>query len=430
LVLFDNSGRKRLLHVKHKMACMLFPGMQHGAGKLHIDKRNETLLPWLKKSFSIQGELELMQRKLRYAVIGIAAGVFGMHQKALIPLRGEELELVAGSDVNVERGQQRADELHCAFYKDHRQMLAEEKPDVAVILAPHTFHTAIAIDCLSNGTHVLVEKPMALHVQDADKMIEAAAHYQRLLGVVFQHRFRPEVRAVRQLLDDGRLGSIQRVVLTAVWPRPTAYFKSAPWRGTWKGEGGGVLMNQGSHNLDLLCYLFGLPQRVSAWTRHLLHDIETEDTVQAMLEWSNGALGSVHISTAEVAEPERIEIVGSGGKIVFNRGNLDVKLLDEDFRQFAATAEAPFAPAPAFRPLSIELDEEPGDHRAVYHSFNEAIHQGRTGGFNTDGTQGRMELELANAMIYSSFTKSTVELPLDRERYVALLEDLREQKYS
>lgn len=176
-----------------------------------------------------------MPQKLRYAVIGIAAGVFGMHRRALEQLGSE---LVAGSDVAVERGKQRAEEPGCAFYADHRQLLDEVRPDVAVVLAPHTFDTSIAFDCLSSGVHVLVEKPMAVHVQQADEMIAAAARYQSLQGVVFQHRFRPELRAARQLLQDGKLGAIQRVGLTAVWPRPISYFASASWRATWRGEGG------------------------------------------------------------------------------------------------------------------------------------------------------------------------------------------------
>jgi predicted dehydrogenase len=262
---------------------------------------------------------ESQQSRLRHVIIGVAAGVFGGHRPALaLPT----VDLVAVSDINTEVGTQRASELQCAFYKDYRQMLRETRPGVAVILTPHFLHPAIAIDCLQAGCHVLVEKPIALQVADADAMIEEANRSQRLLGLIFQHRFRPEIRAAKKLLQEGLLGDIQRVELSAVWTRPDSYYKLASWRGTWAGEGGGILINQASHNLDLLCHLMGLPARLYAWTRRLLHQIETEDTAQAILEWPNGALGSLHISSAEADIPERLKILGTRGYLELAHGQI------------------------------------------------------------------------------------------------------------
>ena len=200
---------------------------------------------------------------LRHVVIGVGAGIFASHHKALTS-NGAEWEAV--SDVNVELGQQRAAELGCPFYTDHRTMLAETRPDVAVVITPHPFHAPIAIDCLQSGCHVLVEKPMSVHVAEADAMIEAAERADRLLAVNFQMRLRPEVRMARRMIEEGRLGMIQHVNMTMSWTRAASYFKLSSWRGTWTGEGGGVLMNQSPHNLDLLCHLIGLPKRVVAWT--------------------------------------------------------------------------------------------------------------------------------------------------------------------
>ncbi len=275
-------------------------------------------------------EMEAKQARLRYAIIGAGAGVFNMHRAALqLP----EIDLVALSDINPTIGQQRAVELDCAFYSDHHQLLTEIQPDVAVIMAPHPLHARLAIDSLEAGCHVLVEKPMAIQVAEADAMIETAQQQQRLLGVVYQQRFRPEIRQAHDMLHAGRLGHIQHIAMSAVWTRTASYYKSAGWRGTWIGEGGGVLMNQAPHQLDLLCHLVGLPTRVFGWTRTSLHAIETEDTVQATLEWPDGALGSLHISTAEADQAEYMKIVGTQGQLELRNGHLTCQLLETDLRR-------------------------------------------------------------------------------------------------
>jgi predicted dehydrogenase len=267
-----------------------------------------------------------------------------------------------------------------------------------------------------------VEKPMAIQVAEADAMIEAAAQAERLLAVNFQQRHRPEVQAARRLIQQGHLGEIQHVDLAVMWTRTAVYYGLNAWRGTWAGEGGGVLMNQAPHDLDLLCYLMGGPARVVAWTRTLLHQIETEDTVQAMLEWPNGALGSLHASTAQAGPPQRIEIVGTGGTLRIERGELVFHQFDTDLREHVAQSPQPFS-APTLHPVPVELEPGAGDHVSVYRNLHQAILHGAP--LSADGAEGRMSLELANAMIYSSHTRDEVELPLDRQRYAALLDELR-----
>ncbi len=358
-------------------------------------------------------------RQLRYAVIGVGASVFSMHRQALaLP----SIQVVAVSDIVSTGGEQRASELHCAFHADHKRLLAEVHPDVAVVMTPHPFHASIAIDCLAAGSNVLVEKPMAVQVAEADAMLAASTEHQRLLGVIFQQRFRPQVRAARTLIQSGQLGRIQHIDMTAVWTRTARYYRSASWRGTWSGEGGGVLMNQAPHQLDMLCHLVGLPARVFAWTRRLLHSIETEDTVQAALEWPDGALGSLHISTAEADRAEYLKIVGTRGQLELEEGKITLRKLDADLVDFIATSPKAMD-APKMLDLEVELEPGKGDHAAVYQAFNAALLQGIP--FTSAGPEGRMSLELANALIYSNYTHQPVELPLDRKKYAALLEELR-----
>jgi predicted dehydrogenase len=368
-----------------------------------------------------------MSKPLKHVIVGVGAGVLGMHRPAL---ELEAVHVVGVSDINAEAGRARAEAFACPFFADYTAMLRETAPDVAVVLTPHPFHAAVAAACLEAGAHVLVEKPMAVEVGEADAMIQAAQRSGRLLAVNFQHRFRPEVRAARRLIEEGRLGKLQHVDMAVSWPRTASYFKAASWRGTWVGEGGGVLMNQAPHNLDLLCYLLGLPERVVAWTRTTLHAIETEDTVQAMLEWGpsevgtgvGGALGSLHISTAEAGRPERLEIVGTGGTLEIAQGRLTLNRCETDFRSFMLESENPFG-TPTFEVEAVALEAGAGDHAAVYRNLHEAILAGAP--LVCDGVEGRKSLELANAMILSSHTRRELTLPIDRPAYAALLADLK-----
>jgi predicted dehydrogenase len=358
--------------------------------------------------------------QLRHVVIGVGAGIFKSHRAGLaLP----PVQLVGVSDINEKVGRQRANELDVPFYVDYRRMLAETRPEVAIILTPPPLHAEIAIACLQAGCHVLLEKPIAIRIEDADAMVAAARAHGRLLGVMFQHRYRPEVRAARRLIQQGQLGSIERVEMSAVWTRPASYFQQAAWRGTWSGEGGGVLINQAQHNLDVLCFLFGLPRRVSAWTRNQLHRIEAEDTAQAMLEWSDGALGSFHVSTAEADIKERIKVVGTGGMLEMVQGRLSVHAFDMDVREYVATCPDPYA-ALGRSPVEVEIEEGKGNHLAVYQGFYDVLLNGGT--FVSDGEQGSMALELANAMVYASYMQHEVELPLDRQGYSALLARLQQ----
>lgn len=360
-----------------------------------------------------------MSRRLRYAVVGVGANVYGMHRPALL---GDTAEVVGVTDLNGSVSRERAAELGCNAYPDLTTMLRDAQPEVVAVLTPHPLHAPLAIACLRAGAHVLVEKPLAVHAGEADEMVQAAAETGRILAVNFQQRLRPEVIKAAQLVRSGALGRVQHLDLAVAWPRTAAYYRLGSWRATWAGEGGGVLLNQAPHDLDLICHLLGLPARVVAWTRTAFHAIETEDTVQAMLEWAGGTLGSVHISTAEGGRPARLELLGTRGLLRVGAGTLTFERFGEDVTDFLADNPEPFA-SPVLEGVPLALPPGAGDHEAVYRDLYRAVTEGTP--VSADGAAGRMSLELANAMILSSYTRETVELPLDRERYAALLNDLR-----
>ena len=253
-------------------------------------------------------------------------------------------------------------------------------------------------------------------------MSAAAEANEKHLAVSFQQRFRPEIRVARELLQSGKLGRLLHVDMFINWFRTRAYFQSARWRATWSGEGGGVLVNQGIHDLDVLCYLFDSPKRLTAWTRTHLHDIEVEDTVQAMLEWES-FLGSFHTSTAEAGRKDSLDIVGTKGTLRVTPGGLIGNVFDVPLERFITESKSAWE-QPTMKPLEQSLPEGKGDHVSIYKHFHDALLNDEP--LLISGQEARKSLELANAMIYSSYTKETVELPLDSQRYGELLEGLKQ----
>lgn len=215
------------------------------------------------------------QKPLRYALIGVGANVYGMHYPGL---KLDTAEIAAVCDIDVDAAQRVSEEWECPWYADYREMIDKEKPDVVVVMVPHTLHAEMSIYAMRAGAHVLCEKPMAIHVQEADEMIRVAEETGKVLAINFQQRLRPEVLAAHKLIQEGRLGQIQHVDIKITWTRTAKYYSMSTWRGTWDGEGGGLLMNQAPHDLDMLCYLAGMPSQVYAWTPTIAHSIETEVT--------------------------------------------------------------------------------------------------------------------------------------------------------
>ena len=363
-------------------------------------------------------EQSTSDQPIRTVFVGNGAFIYSLHERAADPAH---FQLVGMADINPEASA-RAAAHHVPFFTDHRTLIAETQPELVVVMTPHTSHPAIAIDAMEAGAHVLVEKPMAIEVAAADAMIDASRRCKRLLAVNFQQRTRPEVRAAYDLLQSGALGEFQYANMVVVWPRSHKYFRMSNWCGTWNGEGGGVLLNQSPHNLDLICHLLGLPKRVVAWARTTLHPIETEDTVQAMFEWPNGAIGSLHASTAEAGQPERVEILGTAVRLEIVQGDVRFERFDQDLREFFPTTEEIYS-GPGQQQVAVQLPSSTGSHNDIYANVYAAIRNGAP--LVADGESARMSLEVANAITLSSHTAMPVDFPIHRPQYAALLEELQ-----
>jgi predicted dehydrogenase len=352
----------------------------------------------------------------RLAVVGAGANIWPFHERAV---QAAGFTLAAVYDVAVERARPVGERLGCPVAGSLSELLAVDC-DAVTVLAPHRQHYELVKDALAAGRHVLVEKPVAVTVEEARDLGTAAAGAGRLLGVCLQQRTRTELVRARQLVRDGAIGEVQRADLLGIWPRRTGYFGTAPWRGTWAGEGGGILINQGQHDLDALCFVAGQPSAVFAATRTAVHPTETEDTAAALLEWPNGALGSVHLSSAELDEPQRIEVTGTAGRLCVRPGRLEMWRNDADFREFARAPGDPYTPMGATAEPAFAGSG--GRHEEIYINFRDALAEGAP--LVADAASATGTLELAAAILIAAHAGTRTTLPLPAGAHTDLLAEL------
>jgi UDP-N-acetyl-2-amino-2-deoxyglucuronate dehydrogenase len=355
-----------------------------------------------------------------FAVVGIK-GVGGTHIDAVRAL--PNARLVAVVDVDEAAAKEAAAKHDCRAFTDHEAMLALPEIDVVNIATPHPFHPPIAIAALQAGKHVIVEKPMAVTTREADTMVAAARAAGRWLGVNYQARTSIRNQTIRHLVRD-ELGDLYRISSFSGGVRTQAYYNSAAWRGTWKGEGGGVLLNQAPHDLDLFLWFCGIPRQVRAWTTTQIHNIEVEDMADAILSYDNGAVGHLHANTLDVPSCERLEFFGRRAALVADAAGLRRSRLAQPLDEFIRTSPEMWGRLESsWEPVALPEQTGPRGHTGIAADMIAAIEANRPP--IAPGEEGVASVELANAMILSSKRGKTVDLPLDRDEYDELLAELR-----
>jgi predicted dehydrogenase len=309
-------------------------------------------------------------------------------------------------------------------FADGEELLRSGLVDAVVIATPHYQHTTLGIAALARGLHVMVEKPISAHKADAERLLAAHRQNPRLVFAgMFQLRAEPRYLKMQKLLRSGELGELVRMnwIMTD-WFRTEAYYASGGWRATWKGEGGGVLLNQCLHNLDALQWLLGMPARVRGFCQlGRFHRIEVEDNVSAYLEFPNGATGVFVSSTGEAPGTNRFEVVGTRGKLLLEGDRLRFTRNETDMLEFSKTAQMGFA-KPEVWQVEIPFENAANSHAVLMQNFVNAILEGEP--LIAPGEEGIHSVELANAMLYSSLVGQTVELPLDGAAYEKRLNQL------
>jgi predicted dehydrogenase len=346
-------------------------------------------------------------KEVRVAVIGV--GIMGSsHAQRFEKGEIEGATLAAICDIDPAVRAKWSDRVPVFASAD--DLIAAKAVDAVVIATPHYFHTTIGIAALRAGLHVLVEKPISVHKADCERLIAAHRGRKQVFSAMFQQRTEPHYQRLRNLIQRGELGEFLRFnwIITN-WFRSEAYYASGGWRATWRGEGGGVLMNQCPHNLDMLQWLVGMPKRVRAFCRFgRYHDIEVEDDVTAYMEFPNGATGLFITTTGEAPGTNRLEIVGTRGKLVAEHGRLSFTRNEIPCDEFCRTTPELFGKPPVWN-VDIPVSGEGGGHRAILQNFIDAIREGQP--LIAPAREGQKSVELANAMLLSTWTDRTVELP-------------------
>ncbi len=309
------------------------------------------------------------------------------------------------------------------FFQDEDAFFSEADMDAVIIATPHYSHPELAIKAFSKGIHVLLEKPAGVFTKNVNEMNAAAALSGKTFAMMYNQRTNPIFQKLRSLIQSGELGEIKRTnwIITD-WYRPQSYYDSSQWRATWSGEGGGVLLNQAPHQLDLLQWTTGLRLKSVHGFCHYgkYHNIEVEDDVTAYFEYDNGATGVFISSTGEAPGTNRFEVAGDRGKIVIENNELTFYRLTQSEREFNASYKGGFGQPESWK-IDIPIKGEYQGHIGIIQNWIDAISKGTP--LLTPGEEGIKVVEMVNAIYLSSWLNRTVECPIDPDEYLRLLQE-------
>ncbi len=309
-----------------------------------------------------------------------------------------------------------------ACFGEAGELIDSGLAEAVIVALPTHLHASIGIHALAAGLHLMMEKPLARHKAEGERMLAAISRNGQIFALMMNQRTHPCYVRIKQWIDAGNLGDLQRVSWTMTnWFRPEIYFQSSSWRATWRGEGGGVLMNQCPHNLDVLQWLIGMPSRVRAHCSFgKYHDIEVEDEVTAFFVFPNGATGQFVASTGESPGTNRLEIVGDLGTVITDGNEVRMIRNRDAVSAFSQSTDEMFG-SPETTEELFAPSEAVNQHAVILDNFVKAA-RGEAE-LIAPATEGLKSLELAGAMIHSTWTGDAVDLPLDGSIYETMLEE-------
>ncbi len=367
--------------------------------------------------------------KLRLGIIGMG-NMGGGHLHSILKGECPRIEVTAFADIDAQKLQRAVDKLPSAKgFSTAEEMLDSGLADAALIAVPHYDHPKLAIECFKRGIHVMTEKPAGVYTRQVREMNEAAEKSGVKFAIMFNQRTNPIYAKAREIVSSGGLGDTKRLVwIVTNWYRTQAYYDSGSWRATWNGEGGGVLLNQAPHNLDLWQWIFGMPKSIKAFCSFgKYHNIGVEDDVTIFGEYENGATATFITTTGEAPGTNRLEISGTRGKLVLEHGKLCFWRLKEDERTTCFTCKDGFVwPECDYEEFTAE---EPDGHPLLLNNFADCILDGDE--LIARGEEGLCSLTISNAAYLSAWTGSTIDLPYDEKAFEEHLSKLcAEEKVS
>lgn len=364
-------------------------------------------------------------KEVRLGIIGLG-GMGTNHANNIVKGLVPEMRLTAIADVRQSRLDYAKENLPegIALFSDGRELIDSGTCDAVLIATPHYFHPEFVIYALEHGVHAISEKPAGVYTKQVREMNEVAKRSDKVFALMLNQRTNCVYRKLHEMIGSGELGELKRVnwIITD-WYRTQSYYDAAGWKATWDGEGGGVLLNQCPHQLDLLQWLCGMPVKVRAFCHEAKwHDIEVEDDVTAYLEYANGATGVFVTTTGDAPGTNRLELTFEMGKIICEGDQLIYDRLAENERSFCKTCPDGFR-KPETERIIVETDGKNEQHVGVLKAFADRILHG--GRLVAEGIEGINGLTLSNAMYLSSWLDRTIELPFDEELFLKELNKRR-----
>ena len=361
--------------------------------------------------------------EVRIGVIGIGnmGTAHAAHiQKGLV----NGLKLTAVCDVNAARLTWARENLDkdIGCFSDYKELLRSGLIDAVLVATPHPLHPVIVEDACQCGLHVLTEKPAGIDVKKVEHMNGVAKKSGVVFGIMYNQRTNPLFAELRRCFHSGKLGELIRFNwIVNNWYRTNAYYSSGSWRATWDGEGGGVLMNQCPHNLDIWQWITGMPISLRAFCHYgEFHPIAVEDATEIIAKYDNGAVGYFQTSTGEYPGTNRLEISGTRGKAVIEHGKLTLQYLQKDLSEYTRTASE-YMPSPEITEKVIVQNEPESGHIGILQNFTNAILYGES--LLAPGEEGINGLRIANAAYLSFWTDKEVVFPFDNDDYCSLLRE-------
>ncbi len=363
--------------------------------------------------------------EVRIGIIGLG-GMGGNHARSIVENKVPRMRLTAVADNRPSRLEWAKEELpaEVARFADGKELIESGTCDAVFVSTPHYQHPEFVIYALEHGLHAISEKPAGVYTRQVREMNDAARKSDKVFAIMFNQRTNCVYRKLHEMMHSGELGELKRVnwIITD-WYRTQSYYDAAGWKATWEGEGGGVLLNQCPHQLDLLQWLCGLPVKVRAFCHEAKwHDIEVEDDVTAYMEFANGATGVFVTSTGDAPGTNRLELTFEMGKIVCEHEKLIFDRLKVNEREFCKTEQNGFA-KPEMERIEVETDGRNEQHVGVLKAFAGRILDGTP--LVADGEEGINALMLSNAMYLSSWLDRTIELPVDEDLFLQELNKRR-----
>lgn len=376
-------------------------------------------------------------KNVRFGIVGIGKqGTFYTHIFTKMGLLVKGAKLTAVCDISEDRRKYAGEKLKgVKVFSDYNEMFASGLIDAVMIETPHYFHPEIAEAALKAGLNVLCDKPAGVYTAQVREMNEEAKkHPEQLFGMMFNQRTNPLYIKAKQLIDSGELGEMKRIVwIITDWYRPAAYYAQGGWRGTWWGEGGGVLLNQCPHQLDLFTWLAGMPVSVNAALSTKGRDISVENDVTAVCRFKNGATGVFITSTHDAPGTNRLEITGDGGKIVIEKGKLvftknlvpepEFSRVNKGFMSKPKTKTITYGGKAAY----LRFLSAPPQHAGVIRNYTDRL-LGKTEKFIAPGEEGLNGLTLSNAIHLSGWLGKEVSIPVDEALFLEELEKRKKEE--